>query len=614
MSFQRFGLVGAVLASLALSTADAQTGSRASAASGRSEVVRERLDRGVAARCELGAASRSTSDLAAGVIWTYSGTAPYPTSIAIGDHGSEVVAAPNSHDSHAALFSVFDTNPPTPLWTEALPESFAPLVAAANDTDTVVVANLYDPSQPTSTVVVSKHSKSGTPDWTYTFARPYVGSVELGISRDGQRIVVLIAQFAAAGPGPATGHMLVFSPDSNVPTGYTSLLLGGAINTFRSFDLSADGSTLCFSMDFEPASLFVYDVATLTKVFRLPLSASAIGLSGDGSLLAYAYLDSVWVWHRTGTTYVQSFHTGVPNTYANAVDVSDDGKTIACGFDFMDGKTVQIEAVDVPSHTLTMTDVVTSTDPTLGNIISSIAISADGRRFAVGLWGDGPGPVAEARLYARDQDAPIQALNLNGSVFCVAISADGQRFAAGSKAGHANLPVPGGEIDLLGDATPFTNFCYQNGALDTPCPCGNPGIIGHGCNNSRSSGGALLTASGSVSPDTVVLTSSSELPAANTIFLQGQSAMTAGMLFGDGVLCVKTNVKRLAMTYASQGTAVFPAAGDPSITARSSALGDPILPGTPRFYQAYYRDPVTSFCPPPLGDAFNASNAVEIDW
>jgi len=43
---------------------------------------------------------------------------------------------------------------------------------------------------------------------------------------------------------------------------------------------------------------------------------------------------------------------------------------------------------------------------------------------------------------------------------------------------------------------------------------------------------------------------------------------------------------------------------------RSAALGDPITPGTPRFYQRYYRDPHPLFCP----GGFNVTNGLRIDW
>jgi hypothetical protein len=242
-----------------------------------------------------------------------------------------------------------------------------------------------------------------------------------------------------------------------------------------------------------------------------------------------------------------------------------------------------------------------------------VSISADGQRFGVGLWGDGAGPVAEARLYSKTQNAPLVTSELGGSVFGVKISADGQRAAYGSKSVHANQFGNGGKIRLLGDGTPFTNFCFGNGSLATPCPCGNSGLLGRGCENSASTGGALLTAQGAVGPDTVVLTASNELPHPTSIFLQGATENLSGIVFGDGVRCVSGTLKRLYTKTAVDGTAVAPVAGDPSITARSAALGDPISPGQTRSYQTYYRDPVLGFCPAP-GDSWNVSNAVRIAW
>jgi hypothetical protein len=257
-----------------------------------------------------------------------------------------------------------------------------------------------------------------------------------------------------------------------------------------------------------------------------------------------------------------------------------------------------------------MTDVVTATG-SLQNLASCVSCSADGQHFAVGLWGDGGGPVAEGRLYARNQNTPIGLVNLNGSVFAIQVSADGQRMAVGSKSVHANISGNGGEVDLFGAATPFTTFCYGNGSLATPCPCGHSGYVGRGCQNSALTFGAQITANGSTSPDTVVLTSAGELPSSLSIFIQGQTTLPNGTVFGDGVRCINANLLRIGVHNAVGGTVSYPQSGDPSITARSAALGDPIMTGTSRYYQCYYRDPNLSFC---TGAGFNVSDAVQVAW
>jgi hypothetical protein len=64
----------------------------------------------------------------------------------------------------------------------------------------------------------------------------------------------------------------------------------------------------------------------------------------------------------------------------------------------------------------------------------------------------------------------------------------------------------------------------------------------------------------------------------------------------------------------ASGTLVAPLNGATSISARSAALGDTLVPGASRIYQVYYRDPDPSFCPEPQGSTFNVSNAVVIQW
>jgi hypothetical protein len=70
----------------------------------------------------------------------------------------------------------------------------------------------------------------------------------------------------------------------------------------------------------------------------------------------------------------------------------------------------------------------------------------------------------------------------------------------------------------------------------------------------------------------------------------------------------------LYLKHASAGGVSAPEPGDPSITAQSAALGDPIAPGSTRYYQTYYRDPNLAFCPSPQGDAWNVTNGVRVVW
>ncbi len=48
--------------------------------------------------------------------------------------------------------------------------------------------------------------------------------------------------------------------------------------------------------------------------------------------------------------------------------------------------------------------------------------------------------------------------------------------------------------------------------------------------------------------------------------------------------------------------------------ARSAALGDPIAPGTQRYYQIYYSDPDANFCAAPFGNDWNVSSGAIVNW
>jgi hypothetical protein len=154
--------------------------------------------------------------------------------------------------------------------------------------------------------------------------------------------------------------------------------------------------------------------------------------------------------------------------------------------------------------------------------------------------------------------------------------------------------------------------CFGDGS-GAACPCSNSGAAGRGCQNSASTGGAFLTVTGTANPDTIVLNSSGENPNALTIFLQG-SANIGPVSFGDGLRCAGGTLRRLYVNNASGGIAFAPLPGDPSVSARATALGDLIHPGSRRYYQTYYRDPSASFCPAPQGANFNASQMRRITW
>lgn len=176
----------------------------------------------------------------------------------------------------------------------------------------------------------------------------------------------------------------------------------------------------------------------------------------------------------------------------------------------------------------------------------------------------------------------------------------------------ASGTLPSGSVNVTNPA--LTPFCFGDGANGASCPCVNQGWPGRGCDNSAVTGGAELSATGSPAPDTIVLTSTGQLPSGSTFFLQGTQETTGPLPFGDGLRCIGGTIRNLASTRAIGGRAVFPGPGDPSITARAAALGDSIQSGAVRYYQVMYRDPQTSFCQNPPGNNWNVSGAMRIVW
>lgn len=203
---------------------------------------------------------------------------------------------------------------------------------------------------------------------------------------------------------------------------------------------------------------------------------------------------------------------------------------------------------------------------------------------------------------------------------------DGSVVAWGrNDGGQANLPaLPTGlrYIDVAGQtvalfsgcSTCESPFCFgDGGGSSVPCPCGNDGQVGGGCDNSHATGGAMLSVRGRTSPDRVVLEVTGEVPSALSVFLQGRQVLENSVLFGDGARCIGGTLKRIGVKGAVGGEASYPAVGDPQISVRSAVLGDPIAPGSYRYYQVCYRDPNPGFCSPILS-TFNASNAVMVRW
>jgi hypothetical protein len=208
-----------------------------------------------------------------------------------------------------------------------------------------------------------------------------------------------------------------------------------------------------------------------------------------------------------------------------------------------------------------------------------------------------------------------------GSSDMSSISGDGRFVAFRSNAANLVAGDTNGRVDIfLHDrlAAGFTSLCDPGSGGVIACPCSNPPSgPARGCDNSSTTGGASLSASGIayLSIDSLVFTTRDEKPAATSILLKGNAAIPTGAVFGQGVRCAGGTLLRLYVKTAVLGSITAPdlTAGDPTVSSRCATLGAPIQPGQPHLYLVYYRDPIVlGQCP--AASTFNVTQTGSIAW
>jgi len=206
-------------------------------------------------------------------------------------------------------------------------------------------------------------------------------------------------------------------------------------------------------------------------------------------------------------------------------------------------------------------------------------------------------------------------VELNGYVRALAVHDDGTGPALAVGGDFRDVgDIPSIRVGMwLGCTAPISTVCFGDGTLRA-CPCGSNGVYGHGCPNSVVPQGSRLYTSGSTGADDLRLEASGLPPIAMTLFVQGNTVLSGVPLFGDGVRCTGGTQLRLQVAGAQAGQSWVPDAGGPSLRARALAAGDPLVPGSVRYYQAVYRDPAPGFCSEPTGGTFNTTNGLRVVW
>jgi Tol biopolymer transport system component len=341
---------------------------------------------------------------------------------------------------------------------------------------------------------------------------------------------------------------------------------------------------------------------------------------------------------QTGQTILVSVGAaGQPaDGYSQVPALSGDGRFVAFGSAATNLVPVDVNGMedifvrDLATGRTTLATVSSTGMQSDANTYSPPSISASGRYVTFNTSADDLVPSDQNvgdDVFIRDtragqtylaslNSAGVQANNVSYEPM---LSADG-RFVVFKS--HATNMVLGGDFNGFTDvfvrdmgSPQAASFCAGDGQSGA-CPCGNQGLLGQGCANSFGSGGASLENFGtaSVAGDSLVISCSGVIPGNASALLQSD-ASAAPRHFGDGLLCMGGHLKRLFLHNAGAGGFVgLPGAGDPAISARSAALGDPILAGATRFYQVYYRDSEPWFCSAPAGNTWNVSSGLSVQW
>ncbi len=223
---------------------------------------------------------------------------------------------------------------------------------------------------------------------------------------------------------------------------------------------------------------------------------------------------------------------------------------------------------------------------------------------------------------------PLGSANINGGTYNQFLNSGGGAWnspmypianlplgaitgAAGTWTLHLRdwYPFDGGSITgwkLQGESDGVPRFCFGDGS-SIACPCGNNGATEHGCANSAFAAGATLEGAGvsSVANDTMLF-EARQLTSSVCVFFQG-TIDTPPAVIDDGLGCVGGTLIRIGTKSVTSATARYPEAGDVAISIKGSI--DPL--GATRYYQAYYRNSMPSFCPPATS---NRTNGIVVTW
>jgi WD40 repeat protein len=241
-------------------------------------------------------------------------------------------------------------------------------------------------------------------------------------------------------------------------------------------DLSRDGTVAvvsCYN------ALYVYEIPNGTLRGTLyNYSQNIAKISSDGSLITIGtFSGDVYLYDWDGSEYGQRWIRPTHHSWVTALDISEDGSTVACG-------TMNIQGGQITGGKFMMWDAETGEVlidyAEYGHEVASVALSATGEYAIAGSWGKYQATFGDVvTCFIRESDVPIFQLlddiDEPGSIFSVAISDSGHYATAGGKAVHANEWGNGGMVYSIQVRDPLTHDVAVS-SIDDPSEFITPGV------------------------------------------------------------------------------------------------------------------------------------------
>lgn len=218
--------------------------------------------------------------------------------------------------------------------------------------------------------------------------------------------------------------------------------------TLAALAAAHDGGRVAF---IDGATLVIYGAeGQLLASEGLAQSTAALALDGTGARVAYGEGAQLKVLSQGSQGYaLLRTIEAQPLEVATRVKFSGDGQTLAVAWwTATTAGGVRLEVWDLANSTRLFHDQQAAQAGGLQNYPEALCLSADGRRAAFGLWGDG-GTRAEVIVWDRQTNLTKSQWDLGGSAMALGMSADGRRVVAGCKSVHASQVAAGGDVRTI---------------------------------------------------------------------------------------------------------------------------------------------------------------------